>query len=99
MGLRVIQYQRQSHFTAVEECPLLMEMNPSHTSLYSLMVGEVGGLCLPSRLKPTSVHSLLWHAEAFFFQGRNGGNDVTCPQKENQGPVFTLSFKKGVSEI
>lgn len=69
MGLKVIQYQRQSHFTAVEECPLLTEMNPSHTSSHSVMVGEVGILCLPSRLMTTSVHSLLWHAEAFIFSG------------------------------
>ena len=43
-------------------------MNPSHTSLYFVMVGGVRSLCLPSRLMATSVHSLLWHAEAFFFR-------------------------------
>lgn len=32
-----------------------------------------------------------------FFQERNGGNAMTCPHKENQGPIFALSFKRGGS--
>jgi len=88
MGLRVIQYQGQSRFTAVEECPLLMETNPSHSSLDSVPLFETHGHLCPLR-----------HAEAFFVQERNGGNAMTCPHKENWGPIFALGFKSGVSQI
>lgn len=52
MGLRLIQYQRQNYFTAVEECPLLMETNPSHISLFS--GGGRKSLSLPLRLMVTT---------------------------------------------
>lgn len=85
-------------FTAVEECPLLMEMNPSHISLYSVMVGEVGSLCLPSRPMSTSVHSLLWHAEALFFRRGMEAMPWRVHTRKTR-PLPLLSGSKGRSLI
>lgn len=85
MGLRVIQYQRQNYFTAVEECPLLTEMNPPHISLFS----DAGR---------NRVSAFLWDSwsplpalacRGILFQERKGGSAMTCPHKEDQVSVLS----------
>lgn len=95
MSLKVIQYQRQNYFTAVEECPLLVEMNPSHNSFFSDGERNRVSACLWdswSRLPALACRGIL-------FQEMNGGNAMTCLRKENQVSILSLSFKRVASEI
>lgn len=87
MGLRVIQYRRQNYFSAVEECPLLMETNP-----YQLIQWW---------WEKQRVSAFLWDSwsplpalacRGVLFQERNGGNVMTRPRKENQVSVLSFSF-------